>query len=126
MLSPSVHMLLERAIDTPLKLHCVMLFAQRTLTRGTVSQVASRLYRDAWSTRQTLDELMEAGILQAIPSDGEPMYEYRPRLYYNDVLGLLIETYNDPVQRGELHTAITELARYAPYRADFSRMIAIN
>jgi hypothetical protein len=125
MLSPSVRMLLERAIDTPLKLHCVMLFAQRTITSGTTAQVASRLCRDHWSTQQTLDELAEAGILLTLPRQGDTVYEYRPVRYLTDALSLLLEMYNDPVRRDELYNEVRELALYAPYRAHFTRVVAI-
>jgi hypothetical protein len=118
-------MLLERAIDTPLKLHCVMLFAQRTITSGTTAQVASRLCRDLWSTQQTLDELAEAGILLTLPRQGDTVYEYRPVRYLTDALSLLLEMYNDPVRRDELYNEVRELALYAPYRAHFTRVVAM-
>ena len=125
MITPSVHLLLERAIDTPVKLHCVMLFAQRTLTRGTAAQIAVRTSRDIWSTKQALEELAEAEILTRLPVDGEPVYEYAPKRYLEEALVLLVKAYNDPMQRVEVHDYVRELARYAPYRADFGQPLAM-
>lgn len=125
MMSPSVHLLLERVIDTPLKLHCVILFAQRSIMRGTASQIAARLSRDIWSTKQALEELAEAGMLLPLPGDREAVYEYQPRQYFEEVLALLVEVYNDPLRRAELHDCVRELARYAPYRADFSQFVRV-
>ncbi|HEY1016650.1 MAG TPA: hypothetical protein VGE07_28320 [Herpetosiphonaceae bacterium] len=123
MISPRVQLLLEAAIDTPAKLHCVMLFAQRTVSRGTSPQIASRLMRDIWTTRQALEELALAGLLSVTHGDGDPLYEYRPRADYLDALRLLVQTYEDPMSRDMLHQSVNELARYAPYRTDFSRAI---
>ncbi len=125
MMTSTVHLLLERAIDTPVKLQCVISFAQRTLTRGTTAQIAGRISRDIWSTKQALEELAEAGILSTVPCDGEPIYDYTPKRYLNDALVLLVEAYNDPLRRVEVHDYVRELALYAPYRADFGQLVAM-
>ncbi|MBA3471067.1 MAG: hypothetical protein H0T53_15640 [Herpetosiphonaceae bacterium] len=125
MMTSSVHLLLERAIDTPVKLQCVVSFAQRTLSRGTTAHIAARISRDIWSTKQALEELTEAGILSTVPNDGEPIYEYAPKGYLKDALALLIDDYNDPLRRVEVHDYVRELALYAPYRADFGQLVAM-
>ena len=124
MISPPLQGLLEAAIDTPTKLHCVLLFAQRTVSRGTAAQIGSRLARDIWSTRQALEELALSGLFTLLAGDSEPLYEYRPRPEYQEALSLLLQTYNDPLSRDTLHQSVNELARYAPYRTDFTRAIA--
>jgi hypothetical protein len=125
MMTSSVHLLLERAIDTPVKLQCVISFAQRTLSRGTTAQIAARISRDIWSTKQSLEELTEVGILTTLPFDGEPVYEYAPKRYLEEALALLVEAYNDPLRRVEVHDYVRELALYAPYRADFAQLVAM-
>src|SRR5262249_27004144 len=80
MLDTSIQQLLEKAIDSPIKLQiCLVLYENRQL-EGTPTQFANRLYRDIWSTREALRQLAEDGILSANSSHGgEPIYAYRPR-----------------------------------------------
>lgn len=120
----SVEQLLVTAIDTPLKLHCVMVFAQKTISRGTAAQVARRLMRDIWSTQQALEELAAAEVLSVAAVDGEPVYEYKPAAEYVASLRNLVATYEDPVARDSLYESVRELALYAPYRTAFAQISA--
>lgn len=124
MMPSSIHLLLERVIDTPVKLHCVMLFAQRTITKGTIKHIAQHVGHDIWSIEQSIGELVDAGILQR--SEAEiPQFVYAPQPYLRDALNLLMVAYSDPMQRSEIHDYVREVSRYAPYRAHFNTILTI-
>src|SRR5688572_12537850 len=77
MIDPSVQHLLEQAIDSPIKLQLLLLYYENPRFEGTASQIAERIFRDIWSTRQALCEMSEDGLLFAAGA-GEPIYRYRP------------------------------------------------
>ena len=117
MLDSSIQQLLEKAIDSPIKLQlCLLLYENRQL-EGSATQFANRLYRDIWSTREALRQLTEDGILVANSSHGgEPVYAYRPRPEYADAIFRLAQSYNEPLERDKIQRALREIASYAPYR----------
>jgi hypothetical protein len=117
MLDSSIQQLLEKAIDSPIKLQlCLLLYENRQL-EGSATQFANRLYRDIWSTREALRQLTEDGILTTSGSHGnEPIYAYRPRPEYADAMFRLAQSYNEPLERDKIQRALHEVASYAPYR----------
>jgi hypothetical protein len=117
MVDSSIQQLLEKAIDSPIKLQlCLLLYENRQL-EGSATQFANRIYRDIWSTREALRQLSEDGILIASASRcGEPIYEYRPQPEYADAIARLAESYNEPLERDKIQRALREIASYAPYR----------
>ncbi len=125
MITPRLQSLLEHAIDTPLKLHCLMLFTQRTLQSATAPQIGMRLSRDRWSVQEALDDLVAHSILHVSQRNGEPTYEYSPAKNLAELLKHLTKVYEDPLSRVELYEQLRELASYAPYRADFTRLMPV-
>ena len=117
MLDTSIQQLLEKVIDSPIKLQiCLVLYENHRL-QGSATEFANRLYRDIWSTREALRQLTEDGILIANCSHGgEPIYAYRPRPEYVDAIFRLAQSYNEPLERDKIQRALREIASYAPYR----------
>ena len=122
MITHRVSLLLERAIDTPLKLHCVMLFTQRVLSRATIDHIGQRLSRDHWSLQEALDHLVITGILQTSVIKGMTYYECTTNPEMLESLKLLTTAYEDPLVRVDMYDQLRDLALYAPYRADFARV----
>jgi len=114
MIDPTVHRLLEQAIDSPIKLQLFLLYYENPRFEGTASQIADRIYRDIWSTRQALRGLAGDGLL--IASGSEPVYRYRPRAEYREPILRLVQSYNEPLERDHVQRALREIASYAPYR----------
>ena len=117
MLDTMIQQLLEKVVDSPIKLQiCLVLYENRQL-EGTAVQFANRLYRDIWSTREALRQLTEDGILLAsVGASAEPIYSYRPSAEYVDALFRLAQEYNEPLERDKIQRALREIASYAPYR----------
>jgi hypothetical protein len=115
MIDPSVHRLLEQAIDTPIKLQLLLLFYENPRFEGSGSQIAERIYRDIWSTRDALSEMTEDGLLFAAGL-GEPVYRYWPRPEYREPIFRLAQTYNEPLERDQLQGTLREIASYTAYR----------
>lgn len=115
MIDPSVQHLLEQAIDSPIKLQLLLLYYENPRFEGTASQIAERIFRDIWSTRQALCEMSEDGLLFAADSS-EPIYRYRPHPDHREPIFRLTQCYNEPLERDQLQRTLREIASYAPYR----------
>lgn len=116
MIDQSVRSLLERVIDTPLKLQLVLMFAEHQNLCATAAQVADRIYRDIWSTREALRELAESGVLsEAVTKDG-PAYTFCPSHDLAEPIHRLMQCYNEPMERDLIHRALREIVGDASYR----------
>lgn len=117
MVDPLVQRLLERAIDSPVKLHLLLLFHENPRLEATASAIAERICRDIWSVSQALQELADDGVmLRAATAHGEPVYRYAPLDEFVDAIHRLIRGYDDPLERDLLQRSIRDLASYAPFR----------
>ena len=117
MLDPLVQRLLEHAIDTPVKLHLLLLFHENPRLEASSFTIANRVCRDIWSVEQALHELAEDGVLRHTAAGSrDKLYCYAPRDELIDSIQRLICGYDDPLERDTLQRSIRELASYAPYR----------
>ena len=116
MVDSAIQRLLEKAIDSPIKLQLCLLFDENQRMEGSAAQLANRIYRDIWSTREALRELAEDGVLCVSGTASEPIYKYRPRTEYVDAIFRLAQSYNEPIERDAIQRALREVASYAKYR----------
>lgn len=116
MVDSTIQRLLEKAIDSPIKLQLCLLFDENKRLGGSAAEMANRIYRDIWSTREALRELAEDGVLGVGDSTVEPIYIYRPRAEYIDAIFRLAQSYNEPMERDAVQRALREVASYAKYR----------
>lgn len=116
MIDSSIQLLLEHAVDSPVKLQLCLLYYENQRLEGTAPQLANRIYRDIWSTREALREMAEDGILSEACAGAEPVYRYRPCPEYLDPLLRLAQGYNEPFERDHIQRAIHDIAGYARYR----------
>lgn len=126
MIDPTVQRLLEDIIDSPVKLQLVLMFYENKRMQGTTLQIAERIYRDIWSTREALRELSEDGILMTCGMLGEPAYCYQPDPQHTDAIRRLYQAYNEPLERDQLQRLVREVASYAPYRRAAHGMFAFE
>lgn len=115
MIDTPVQRLIEHAIDSPLKLQLLLLFAENRHLEGTEFQIAQRTFRDIWSTRAALGELADDGIL-ARTHVGEPVYHYRPRPDLLDAIMRLYQSYNEPLERDAIQQCVRDTAIFAVHR----------
>jgi hypothetical protein len=117
MVDPQVQQLLERAIDSPVKLHLLLLFHENRQLVATPTLIANRVCRDIWSVEQALHELAEDGVLlRSTQVPAEAQFRYHPREELLEPIRRLICGYDDPLERDTLQRSIRDLASYAPYR----------
>ena len=116
MVDSAIQRLLEKAIDSPIKLQLCLLFDENQRMAGSAIELANRIYRDIWSTREALRELAEDGVLCVSGIASEPIYTYRPRAEYIDAIFRLAQSYNEPIERDAIQRALREVASYAKYR----------
>lgn len=117
MVDPMVQQFLEQAIDSPVKLQLLLMFAENPRLEATSRAIADRVCRDMWSVSEALHELAEDGVMmRAATAHGDPVYRYGPRSEYLESISRLIHGYNDPLERDLLHRSIRDVAAYAPYR----------
>ena len=114
-IDPLIQRLLVQAINSPLKLHLVLLFHENPRLEGSARQIVQRIFRDIWSTRAALRELADDGILDVSSDAGEPVYSYRPRAEHHGPIARLVECFNDPFARDQIHARLRELARDTLY-----------
>ncbi|MCL6543564.1 MAG: hypothetical protein K6T87_23760 [Roseiflexus sp.] len=116
MIDQSVRSLLEGVVDTPLKLQLVLMFAERRCLPATAAQVADRIYRDIWSTREALRELAESGVLSETMTKDGPVYAFCPSCELAEPIRRLVQCYNEPLERDLLYRTLREIAGDASYR----------
>jgi hypothetical protein len=126
MVDPLVQRLLEQAIDSPVKLHLLLIFHENPRMEATAGAVADRVCRDIWSVAQALEELAEDGVmLRAATVHNEPVYRYSPIDELVDAIHRLLMGYDDPMERDKLQRSIRDLAAYAPYRRAAAREMQV-
>ncbi len=117
MIDPVIQRLLEKAIDTPVKLHLLLMFHENARMEGTAHEIANRVCRDIWSVAQALDELVEDGVMgRSVSSKGDLRYRYAPQPENHESIKRLIAGYDDPIERDLLQRLIRDLSTYAAYR----------
>ncbi|ACL23098.1 MULTISPECIES: hypothetical protein [Chloroflexus] len=117
MIDPHVQRLLEQVLDTPEKLHLLLMFHEHPRCELTATAIAERLFRDIWSIQQALDELTAAGFLAVNKSvGGEPLYRYTPPPEWHEAIRRLVRSYNDPLERDLIQRRIRDLAAFAAFR----------
>lgn len=117
MIDPVIQHLLEKAIDTPVKLHLLLIFHENARMEATAREVADRVCRDIWSVAQALDELVEDGVMgRSLSSSGTACYRYAPHPENHEPIRRLISGYDDPIERDLLQRLIRDLSTYAAYR----------
>lgn len=119
-IDPLIQRLLVQAINSPLKLHLVLLFHENPRLEGSARQIVQRIFRDIWSTRAALRELANDGILGVTDGAGEPIYSYRPRTEHRVPIARLVERFNDPFARDQIHARLRELAHDTLYRRNLA------
>lgn len=115
MLDAAIQHLLEETIDSPIKLQLCLLFYENRRLEGTAAQLANRMYRDIWSTREALREMAEDGILAENMIGSDPTYRYRPLAQYTEAIFRLAQSYNEPFERDQIQRVLHDIASYARY-----------
>ena len=108
----TIQKLLEQVIDSPCKLHLLLIFAENPRLDATPKQIADRACRDIWSVTQALLELAEDGVLHV--SD-ELHYRYMPRPERLEAIRRLIRSYDDPMERDRIQSSVRDLASFATF-----------
>lgn len=117
MVDPIVHHLLEQAIDSPVKLHLLLIYHENPRMEASARAIADRACRDIWSVSQALQELADDGVMAKLATvNGEPLYRYAPRPDLHEPIRRLLRGYDDPIERDLLQRCIRDLATYAPFR----------
>ncbi|MBC8076029.1 MAG: hypothetical protein H7Y32_08145 [Chloroflexales bacterium] len=109
----TIQKLLEQVIDSPCKLHLLLIFAENPRLDATPRQIADRACRDIWSVTQALLELAEDGVLCVTGDDVH--YHYLPRPERLDALRRLISSYDDPIERDRIQSSLRDLASFATF-----------
>ncbi|ABY33471.1 MAG TPA: hypothetical protein DEF43_10090 [Chloroflexus aurantiacus] len=117
MIDPLVQRLLEQVLDTPTKLHMLLMFHEHPRCELTAAAIAERLFRDIWSVEQALEDLTAAGFLSvAQVTGGQPVYRYTPPPEWHEAIRRLVRSYNDPIERDMIQRTIRDLSVYASFR----------
>ncbi len=117
MVDLKVHVLLEQAIDSRVKLQLLLMFHENAHMHVTAKVLADWCCRDIWSVQQALQEMAEDGILVADKSvGGNTSYHYCPEQNYVEPIQELIRSYDDPLQRETIFRSIQDLTEFSSLR----------
>jgi hypothetical protein len=117
MIESSVQHLIDQVIDSPVKLHLILVFHEHSRLEASAAQIAERTCRDIWSVTTALNELAEDGMLQCVTAfGGAPLYHYAPAYERVEAINQFFRLYDDPLTRDVIQRAIRESADYAPFR----------
>jgi hypothetical protein len=127
MLDPIVQRFLEQVVDSPVKLHLLLLFHENPRLEASAVKMAERTCRDIWSVTQALEELAADGVMRLAAQVGfqESVYRYAPRPDMIEPIRRLIHGYDDPIERDHLQRTLRDLSAYASARrsAPFEREV---
>ncbi len=116
MIDSSVQNLLEKAIDSSIKLQLVLMFYENPRMEGSAGQIAQRIFRDIWSTNDALQELTADGILASIGEPRDPVFRYRPLPEYIEPIFRLNQSFNEPMERDRVQLVLRQVAGDALFR----------
>jgi hypothetical protein len=117
MIDQTVLRLIETVIDSPVKLHLLVMFHENQRLEATASAVADRICRDIWSVSEALADLADARVMvQAATAHGEAVYRYGPTPELRPSVERLMHCYNDPMERDLIQRAIRDQADLALFR----------
>lgn len=117
MIESTVQQLIDQVIDSPVKLHLLLVFHEHSRLEASAAQIAERTCRDIWSVTTALQELADDGALRcSTPFSGEQFYHYAPTVDRLEAIDKLFSCYDDPLTRDMIQRAIRESADYAPFR----------
>lgn len=127
MVEQTLQHLIETVIDSPVKLHLLLIFHEQPRNEVSAAAMAERACRDIWSVSDALDELAADGALVRLPAtNGHHLYRYQPATALIEPILTLLRAYDDPMKRDAIQRAIRTSADYAPFRraAAFERYAA--
>ena len=117
MIDPTVLSLIESVIESPVKLHLLVMFHENQRLEATASAVADRICRDIWSVSEALAQLADDGVMmQAATAHGDSVYRYGPTAELRPLLERFMRSYDDPLERDIIQRAIREQADLALFR----------
>lgn len=119
-IDPLIQHLLAQTINSPIKLHLLLLFHENPQIVGGARQIIQRIFYDIWSTQDALRELADDDILGVSDRAGEPVYSYQPRTEHRLAIARLVERFDDPFARDQIHGLLREITGVA-YRRDLAR-----
>ncbi|NJM05107.1 hypothetical protein HC891_01045 [Candidatus Gracilibacteria bacterium] len=118
MLDPLVQRLLEQVVDSPVKLHLLLLFHENPRLEASAVKMAERTCRDIWSVTAALEELVADGVMRSVAQAGyhETTFRYAPRPEIVESIRRLVRGYDDPIERDYLQRVLRDLSAYASVR----------
>ena len=119
-IDPLIQHLLTQTINSPIKLHLLLLFHENPQIVGSAHQIIQRIFYDIWSTQDALRELADEGILGVSDRAGELVYSYQPRTEHRLAITRLVERFDDPFARDQIHGLLREIIGVAN-RRDLAR-----
>jgi hypothetical protein len=106
-----------RLLDSRLKLHIVLQFLIHAQLATSAATLSDRLRENPWAVAEALAELADQNLLASALSQGKLIY----RLGFDRVhlarLALLLEDFNDPLKRDQIHALVRSANRERQFRA---------
>jgi hypothetical protein len=111
-----------RLLDSRLKLHLLLQFLIHSHLTTTAAMLSERLRENPWAVAEALAELAEQNLLTSAMIQGLLMYRLGSDIMHLAGFERLVEDFNDPLKRDQIHalvhTAYWERQFHAWFTAD--------
>lgn len=112
---PCELLITDGVIDSELKLHLMLLFAEQRPRTGAAT-LGSRLGRSPWAIGEALAALVASGLLTRWRESGELMYTLSEDVVWLPLLRQLLAIYADPTRREAVYACTRHASSERQYR----------
>lgn len=106
-----------RLLDSPLKLHIVLQFLIHAQLATSAATLSDRLRENPWAVAEALAELAEQNLLASGVSQGKLIYRLGSDILHLARLALLLEDFNDPLKRDQIHALVRSANRERKFQS---------
>jgi len=103
-------------VDSPLKLHLLLLFYRNPRLSSTAGSLSEWLRECPWGIEEAAEALADAGFLARVEQRGRIQYRLEPSREWWTLLESLATCYDDPLRRDEVYTQVRAADRERQFR----------
>ena len=104
--TPYEILLTSGRVDSPLKLHLLLVFLHHPMMWGNVDKLNVWLRQPPWDVEQALEELVATGLLTYSLDANGAIYRLQPHTKYESALNSLNACYDDPLERETIYAQV--------------------
>ncbi len=103
-------------VDSPLKLHLLLLFYRNPRLSSTAGGLSEWLRECPWGIEAAVEALADAGFLARVAQRGRIQYRLEPSREWWTLLERLATYYDDPLRRDDVYAQVRAVDRERQFR----------